>query len=27
LGGPVSDGFVMAVLPGLYHVIASDTTD
>jgi len=26
-GGPVTNGFVMAVLPGLFHVIASDTTD
>ena len=26
-GGPVTNGFVLAVLPGLFHVIASDTTD
>jgi hypothetical protein len=26
-GGPVTNGFVMAVLPGLFQVIGSDTTD
>ena len=26
-GGPVPNGFVMAVLPGSFHVIGSDTTD